>query len=236
MAATRSTPRSPPRSTVTGNAISALGSNAGVIGGPSAPAAGGNGSSSQTTNGSQSIGGGNQVNAPVYAPVTVAGNAIAVLGSNALVTVSGSSAPGQPAATAGSSQTTSGRQSIGGGNQVNAPVYAPVTVSGNAISALGSNAGVIGGPSAPAAGGNGSSSQTTNGAQSILGGNQVNAPVYAPVTVSGNAVALLGSNAVVTGGSQSAPPPAATVAPPRPRRVASPSVVATRSTSRSTPP
>src|SRR5690348_7462536 len=152
-------------------------------------------SASESTNGSQSLLGGNQITAPVTAPVTVAGNAVSALGSNAVAhTASSAPSSGSTSGSPGSQQSTSGPQSIGGGNQVNAPVYAPVTVSGNAVAVGGSNAKTASGHTAPS-GGSSSSSQDTSGRQSIGGGNQVNAPVYAPVTVSGNALAALGSNA-----------------------------------------
>ena len=77
-------------------------------------------SASETTNGSQSLLGGNQITAPVTAPVTIAGNAVSALGSNA-VTHTAATAPSS-GSTSQATQTTSGRQSIAGGNQVNAPV------------------------------------------------------------------------------------------------------------------
>src|SRR5690348_1979642 len=110
------------------------------------------------------------------------------------------------AAQASASETTNGSQSLLGGNQVTAPVTAPVTIVGNAVSVLGSNAVTHTAPSTPSGGTAGHPTQVTSGRQSIGGGNQVNAPVYAPVTVSGNAVAVGGSNATVK--SASAPSPA----------------------------
>ncbi|MGI8449478.1 MAG: chaplin family protein [Streptosporangiaceae bacterium] len=202
--------------TVSGNAVSALGSNAKVTSAP-ASSTGSPGvaptGSSQTTSGTRSIGGGNQVDTPVSAAVAVSHNAIAVGGSRATVTSrrTPGSTPGSAPSTAvsGSRQTTSGSRSLAGGNQVNAPLNAPVTVSGNAISALGSIAKVRSGPSpsadstgsAPTGSAAGGSTQTTSGSGSILGGNQVNAPITAPVLMTGNAIALLGSNALVSGGS-----------------------------------
>src|SRR6266496_3834175 len=89
--------------------------------------------SSQATSGSHSIAGGNQVSAPVSVPVTVCGNAAAVLGG-----AFGGCDPAAPASGAAASpQTTSGSHSIAGGNQVSAPVNAPVTVCGNAAAVLG---------------------------------------------------------------------------------------------------
>src|SRR6266516_2149897 len=144
--------------------------------------------SSQTTSGSHSIAGGNQVSAPVNAPVTVCGNSLSVAGR-----AESSCAPGGAPASgaAASSQTTSGSHSIAGGNQVSAPVNAPVTVCGNAPSVAG-RAESSSAPGGAPASGAAASSQTTSGSHSIAGGNQVSAPVSVPVTVCGNAAAVLG--------------------------------------------
>src|ERR1700742_1567151 len=88
----------------------------------------------QSTSGNGSILGGNQVNLPVSAPIDVCGNAIGVLG-NALGGCQGGASVNNSGGAGGSGgvvQRTSGNGSIGGGNQGNAPVSAPVDGCGNA--------------------------------------------------------------------------------------------------------
>jgi hypothetical protein len=99
-----------------------------------------------------------------------------------------------------SAGTTSGNNSIGGGNQVFAPISIPANVCGNAVALLGGAfAACRGGASVDAGGGSG---MMTSGNDSILGGNQVRAPVSVPVNVCGNAVALLGhAHAACRGGA-----------------------------------
>jgi hypothetical protein len=89
---------------------------------------------------------------------------------------------------------TSGNHSILGGNQVNVPVSIPVDVCGNAAALLGTSlAGCQGGAFVGGGhGGSGGSTWITSGNHSIGGGNQVNVPVKVPVSVCGNAAAVLG--------------------------------------------
>ena len=88
---------------------------------------------------------------------------------------------------AGPIQSTSGNGSIGGGNQINAPINAPIDVCGNAVA-------VLGGAAAHCRGGSvvwttavikhtPSVIQGTSGNGSILGGNQANVPVNVPPTL-----------------------------------------------------
>src|SRR5918992_1603461 len=99
--------------------------------------------------------------------------------------------------------TTSGDQSLLGGNQVNAPVSAPANACGNSLALFGAaNASCEGGAKAKTSGSRGNN--TTSGNRSLLGGNQINASVNAPVNVCGNAVAALGEAAAgCQGGSGS---------------------------------
>ncbi|GGB64816.1 hypothetical protein GCM10011314_00010 [Knoellia flava] len=68
------------------------------------------------------------------APVTAGGNAVSVIG-DATSTGSDTSAPSTGGST--SQPGTSGDDSTGGGNQVDLPVAAPVTIGGNAVSVVG---------------------------------------------------------------------------------------------------
>jgi hypothetical protein len=171
---------------ISGNSVAALGhAVAGSTGGAAVNgyrAAGGH----SHTSGRHSIGGGNQVNAPITAPINACGNAVAVVGGSLAGCRGGAAVNGYRAA--GGHSHTSGRHSILGGNQVNAPITAPVNICGNSAAVIGDAlAGCQGGarvaPSAyRTAGGR------TSGRHSILGGNQVHAPVNAPINVCGNAV------------------------------------------------
>ncbi|MET8381710.1 chaplin family protein, partial [Streptosporangium canum] len=88
---------------------------------------------------------------------------------------------------------TSGDNSIGGGNQVNIPISLPIDISGNAVGVVGdASAASKGGASVENTGGNGIPGQTS-GRGSVLGGNQVNAPITAPINACGNALSLFGS-------------------------------------------
>src|SRR5437667_12847295 len=77
--------------------------------------------------------GGNQVHAPVQAPITVTGNAIGLLGSASATGSGGASTSGGAGAGRGSTSTNYG---AGYGNQAAVPLPAPITVSGNAIGVL----------------------------------------------------------------------------------------------------
>ncbi len=86
------------------------------------------------TSGDNSILGGNQVNAPISVPVNVCGNALALLGTALAGCQGGASVSG---GSGHGTWVTSGDNSIGGGNQVNAPVSVPVNVCGNSAAVLG---------------------------------------------------------------------------------------------------
>ncbi|WP_165959523.1 chaplin family protein, partial [Nonomuraea longispora] len=90
---------------------------------------------------------------------------------------------------------TSGRAGVLAGNQVVAPITAPVNVCGNAVALVGrAFAGCRGGAHVKNPG-RGAGGNRTSGNASILGGNQAVAPITAPVNVCGNAVAVLGDAA-----------------------------------------
>ena len=159
-----------------------------------------------TTSGNFSVLGGNQVHAPISIPVEASGNAVgAVLGAAQAQSVGGSSVENARHG-GGADMQTSGNFSIGGGNQVNAPISIPVDVCGNAIAIVGiakaqckggaevSSGGSDHGYDAPGYrtnsgwGHHHNGGMQTSGNFSILGGNQVYAPISVPVNVCGNAV------------------------------------------------
>jgi hypothetical protein len=145
-------------------------------------------STGPTTSGSGSVGSGNQVSIPITIPIDVCGNAAALLGVSTAAcqggaTVAESGSTGWP-----STMHTSGIGSVLSGNQATAPVTAPVTVCGNAVG--NATAHCPGGSTVhrvPSTG-----TEVTNGTGSVASGNQVVAPVTAPVDVCGNSVAVLG--------------------------------------------
>jgi hypothetical protein len=158
------------------------------------------------TDGTGSVLGGNQIKAPVSAPVDVSGNAVAVAGRSVAGSTGGASVRRSDP---GGGQSTSGRHSVGGGNQVNVPIKAPVNVCGNAVGHA--VAGCEGGAAVTGPGSTGGG--RTSGRHSVLGGNQVNVPVTAPINVCGNAAAVIGravagcdGGAGATGGDHCASP------------------------------
>ncbi|GIH98212.1 chaplin family protein [Planobispora takensis] len=185
---------------VCGNAVALFGSSdAGCKGGASTKG-GGSGGGGGRTSGESSVGGGNQVEAPIKAPVNVCGNAVSLFGSSDAGCKGGASTKGGGKSGGG---RTSGESSVGGGNQVNAPVNAPVDVCGNSVSVFGEAfSGCKGGSESGSGGYNHGShngwhgkGNTTDGRYGAASGNQLTAPVSAPIVACGNAVAALGDAA-----------------------------------------
>jgi hypothetical protein len=175
---------------VSGNSVAVIGAaNSSSKGGATVSGADGGGSGARRTSGDHSVGGGNQINVPISAPVNVCGNAVAVVGE-ALAGCEGGAKVKNPGQGYGGGGRTSGRHSILGGNQINAPVSIPVNVCGNAVgNAL---AGCKGGAAVTPGGAGGSTGGRTSGRHSVGGGNQINIPIKVPVNVCGNAAAVLG--------------------------------------------
>ncbi|MFI7627096.1 chaplin family protein [Microbispora rosea] len=166
----------------------------------------GGGAGGNRTSGVHSVGGGNQVVAPITVPINVCGNAIAIAGDafagcrGGATVIGGWSRHGGKGA---GGNVTSGRGSILGGNQIVAPITAPINLCGNAVSVIGkSQAGCRGGASV-LGGGAGAGGNITSGRHGILAGNQIVAPITAPINICGNAVAVLGDAAAgCLGGAQ----------------------------------
>jgi LPXTG-motif cell wall-anchored protein len=148
---------------------------------------------------------GNQVLVPINLPINVTGNAVGVLGHAGAASSSGKPAARKPvkkarkppvrarharAGKAPKGATTSGKGGVGSGNQVIAPINAPITACGNAVAVLGTAR--AGCRVKASSGGKSVGSPTTSGKHSILGGNQVIAPINAPIGVCGNAAGVLG--------------------------------------------
>lgn len=150
------------------------------------------------TTGSGGVLSGNQVNAPIAAPVDVSGNGAALVGGSRAVSRGGAKVD---QGGSGGGQRTSGKRGVASGNQVNAPISVPVNACGNAVAVVGgAQAGCEGGAKVK---GSGNGGQTTDGTDGVLAGNQVKAPISAPVNACGNAVAVVGGAlAGCDGGSQ----------------------------------
>src|SRR5258708_25346517 len=89
--------------------------------------------------------------------------------------------------------TTSGDNSLLGGNQLKLPISVPINISGIAAAAGGIAAAASKGDASVRNEGDSGSGMTTSGNQSLGGGNQLDAPISIPVTVCGNAIPLLGT-------------------------------------------
>ncbi|MEV4005398.1 chaplin family protein [Actinomadura sp. NPDC049753] len=139
------------------------------------------------TSGNGGVLSGNQVNAPISAPVDVSGNAASLVGGSRASSRGGAKVE---QGGSGGGQRTSGKRGVASGNQVNAPISLPVNACGNAVAVVGgSQAGCEGGAKVK---GSGKGGQTTDGTDGVLSGNQVKAPVSAPVNACGNGVAVVG--------------------------------------------
>ncbi|GAA4051267.1 chaplin family protein [Nonomuraea soli] len=162
----------------------------------------GSGAGGNTTSGQSGVLAGNQVVAPITAPVNVCGNAVAVFGQAFAGCKGGVSVKNGGKGAGGN--TTSGRSGVAAGNQVVAPITAPINACGNAVAALGlAEAHCKGGATVSPQNGVNAGGNTTSGRSGVLAGNQVIAPITAPINVCGNAVAVLGDAAAgCLGGSR----------------------------------
>lgn len=183
---------------VAGNAISVLGSSSTEAPASPAPAPEPEPAPAEAvTGGSDGIGSGSQAVVEVAVPVTVAGNAISVLGD--AESAGAPAAPASPAEPAAQEATTDGTDGLLSGTQGIVSADVPIDVSGNAVSVLGeSRVSGDGGSPSPAPGGGAADpvALLTNGSSGLLGGSQVAAPISIPLTVGGNGVAILGQSAV----------------------------------------
>ena len=108
--------------------------------------------------------------------------------------------------------TTSGDDGTGSGSQAVLGLNLPVTIGGNAISVLGDSSSSGSSATPPASGA--APTGNTNGNVSLLGGTQALVDAHAPVTVSGNAISVIGdsgsASSAVGSGSGSGSPAGAT--------------------------
>jgi hypothetical protein len=195
-------------SNICGMASAVLGTaSAGCEGGADADY---DGAGDLTTQNNTGLGNGNQTFAPVQAPNDISGIAAAVggaadgwsTGGSHADVESGSAESGRKAESDTLTQSNYGALS---GNQLLAPVQAPINTCGNAVAVGGaSDAGCEGGADADYSG---AGDLTTQDNVGLGNGSQLFAPVQAPVNVCGNSVAIFGSaSASCEGGSDAEVP------------------------------
>ncbi|GAB3220451.1 hypothetical protein GCM10027447_04860 [Glycomyces halotolerans] len=149
------------------------------------------------------LGNGNQAYTPIQTPTDISGNAGTLLGMADAWSTGGSSAAIEEAGGGGTNMTSKRNVGLLNGTQLFAPVQAPVNVCGNAVAAGGiAGAECVGGASATLEGGDTNMTSTEN--VGIGNGNQVYAPIQAPVNICGNAVAVLGTATASCEGGASA--------------------------------
>jgi hypothetical protein len=183
--------------TVSGNAISVIGDSSSE--GSSFEGSSGSGEGgSATTSGKDGILGGTQIVGDAFAPITVSGNAISVAGDS-FSGQSGSGSSSGSGEAGGTEGTTSGDDSVAGGTQVLTAAGVPVVVSGNAISGVGDSS-TEGSSAGNGSGSGGGGNATTSGENSVLGGSQLLVGPSAPITVSDNAISIIGDSTVENGG------------------------------------
>ncbi|GAA1661749.1 hypothetical protein GCM10009830_03660 [Glycomyces endophyticus] len=161
------------------------------------------GAGEMLTQNNTGLGNGNQAFAPVQVPVDVSGIAAAVGGHAWAGSEGGADANIAESGHATESGSTLTQHNYGAlsGNQLLAPIQAPINACGNAIAVGGvADAGCDGGADADYSG---AGDLTSQGNVGLGNGNQVFAPIQAPINVCGNAIAILGvATASCDGGSE----------------------------------
>ncbi|THV41859.1 chaplin family protein [Glycomyces buryatensis] len=145
-----------------------------------------------TTQNNTGLGNGNQAYAPVQVPTEVSGIAAAVGGASDAWSTGGSNATIEESGSA-NDVTTQGNLGALSGNQLLAPIQAPIDVCGNAAAVGGASGADCEGGADADYDGAGSGDLTTQGNTGLGNGNQLFTPVQAPINVCGNSVAVLGS-------------------------------------------
>jgi LPXTG-motif cell wall-anchored protein len=184
-------------------AISLLGdsSTTGADAAPAAPAAP---APAAATSGTDGVASGTQALIDVSVPVAVQDVAVSLIGdSNAAEAPA--SAPAAVPAPAAPAAATDGSDSVAGGTQVVAPITAPVTVDGVAVSVIGDSSTVRDGSAAGTPAATAPADADTSGEDSVLGGTEVVAPITLPVSVGDLAVSVIGDSST-TGGNTGGTP------------------------------
>ncbi|MEO5316968.1 chaplin family protein, partial [Arthrobacter sp. CC3] len=100
----------------------------------------GTNTSGSTTNGSDGLASGTQVIAPVTAPATVGTTSLGLLGDS---TATGNTGTSTAPAGTNTSGSTNGSDGLASGNQVIAPVTAPITVGGASVGIAGDSSSAV---------------------------------------------------------------------------------------------
>ncbi|WP_084546908.1 chaplin family protein [Glycomyces arizonensis] len=162
-----------------------------------------------TTQNNTGLANGNQAYAPIQVPTEVSGIAAAVGGLADAWSTGGSTAVVPESGRHAESADVTTQRNVGllSGNQLLAPIQAPIDVCGNAVAVGGvAGAGCEGGSEAEYNGPGGDLTSQDN--VGLGNGNQLFAPIQAPVNVCGNAIAILGSAfASCEGGSEATDEP-----------------------------
>jgi hypothetical protein len=156
----------------------------------SAAAASTTSSGSETTSGENGAGSGNQTDAGATAPVQASDNQVTVIGDgNRNQAAPNSAAPAST--TSSGSETTSGENGAGSGNQTDAGATAPVQASDNQVTVIGDGNTAYSGTTGEATTGS-SGGGTTSGKNGAGSGNQIKPSFRAPVSASDNQVTVIG--------------------------------------------
>lgn len=170
------------------------------------------------TTGEDGLLSGTQALIQIAVPVDITGNGISILGDS-----TASAAPAAPAAPAEAAPApapvTSGADGIGSGTQALISVDVPVTVTGNSIAVIGDTEATPAAPApaapAPAASAAApAAAPVTSGEDGIVGGTQVLPVVNIPVTISDNAVSVLGDSSAESSAAPAGPAPTTPAATP----------------------
>ncbi len=151
------------------------------------------------TSGTDSTAGGTQLTPVITTPIAVEGNTITGIGDPA----SSSGDTGSTGATAGAeggnsapAPVTTGEDSIAGGTQLTPVITTPIAVEDNAITLIGDpttssqdTGNITGGNTNRATG----PAPITSGEGSTAGGTQLTPVITTPITVGGNAIAIIGN-------------------------------------------
>ncbi|WP_045731135.1 chaplin family protein [Pseudarthrobacter chlorophenolicus] len=160
------------------------------------------------TDGTDGIGSGTQVVAPITSPINLGATSVGAVGDSA-ASVEGAGTSSTPPAPAGQAPAaTDGTDGILSGTQVIAPITAPINLGATSAGLIGDSAASVEGSDAD----NGNTTSpagpaSTSGTDGVLSGTQIVAPVTLPISLGATSVGLVGdSTATVVNPPVVAPP------------------------------
>ncbi len=148
--------------------------------------------SGSSTSGSDGVGSGTQVVAPITAPINLGATSAGLLGDSS-ATNTGTSGGTAPTGT-NSGSTTSGSDGIGSGTQVVAPITAPINLGATSAGLLGDSSATNTGTGSSGTSAPGTSGSSTSGSDGILSGTQLIIPITAPVSLGATSVGIGGGS------------------------------------------